>query len=85
MSYYRLLSNSVFRCKDGKDGADGSIWLVGDVAPDLNIEANEKEIDLQKAIEIVKSKAGLEERTIKYMREYEYGDELIKKLAKAME
>ena len=37
------------------------------------------------AIKILKSKAGLEQKTIDFLLCYKYGNELILKLAKAME
>ena len=37
-----------------------------------------------KSIDILKDKIGLSEETIKYMKGYEYGDELIEKIAKAV-
>ena len=40
---------------------------------------------LEKAIEIIKTKAVLEQQTIDFLLCYKYGEELIIKLAKAME
>ena len=40
---------------------------------------------VQAAIEKIQTKAGLEEKTMEYLLAYEYGEELVKKLAKAME
>lgn len=41
--------------------------------------------EVQAAIEKIQTKAGLEEKTIEYLLKYEYGESLVKKLAKAME
>ena len=41
--------------------------------------------EVQAAIDTVQEVAGLEEQTIEYLLRYEYGEELVKKLAKAME
>ena len=40
---------------------------------------------MQAAIEKIQTKAGLEEKTIEYLLRYQYGEELVKKLAQAME
>ena len=41
--------------------------------------------EVQAAIEKIQTKAGLEEKTTEYLLAYEYGESLVKKLAKAME
>ena len=41
--------------------------------------------EVQAAIEIIQTKAGLEEKTIGYLLAYKYGEQLVKKLAEAME
>ena len=41
--------------------------------------------EVQAAIDTVQEAAGLEEQTIEYLLRYEYGEELVKKLAEAME
>lgn len=53
--------------------------------PFEEIKKGVQEMTLEKAIEIVKIKAGLEQQTIDFMLCYKYGEELITKLAKAME
>lgn len=53
--------------------------------PFEEIKKGVQEMTLEKAIEIVKTKAGLEQQTIDFMLCYKYGEELITKLAKAME
>ena len=40
--------------------------------------------EVQDAIDTVQECAGLEEQTIEYLLRYQYGEELVKKLAKAM-
>lgn len=37
------------------------------------------------AAQAIQKKAGLEDQTIRYLRNYQYGEMLVKKLAKAME
>ena len=39
---------------------------------------------VQNAIDTVQEVAGLEEQTIEYLLRYQYGEELVKKLAQAM-
>ena len=41
--------------------------------------------EVQAAIDTVQEAAGLEEQTIEYLLRYQYGEQLIEKLAKAME
>ena len=53
--------------------------------PFEEIKKGVQEMTLDKAIEIVKNKAGLEQQTIDFILCYKYGEELITKLAKAME
>lgn len=40
--------------------------------------------EVQDAIDTVQEAAGLEEKTIEYLLRYQYGEELVKKLAQAM-
>lgn len=40
---------------------------------------------VQNAIDTVQEIAGLEEQTIEYLLRYQYGEQLIRKLAEAME
>ena len=40
---------------------------------------------MQNAVDTVQEVAGLEEQTIEYLLRYQYGEELVKKLAEAME
>ena len=40
---------------------------------------------VQNAVDPVQEVAGLEEQTIEYLLRYQYGEELVKKLAEAME
>ena len=41
--------------------------------------------EVQAAIDTVQEAAGLEEQTIEYLLRYQYGEQLVKKLAEAME
>ena len=41
--------------------------------------------EVQAAIDTVQEVAGLEEQTIEYLLRYQYGEQLVKKLAEAME
>ena len=41
--------------------------------------------EVQEAIDTVQEAAGLEEKTIEYLLRYQWGEELVKKLAKAMQ
>ena len=41
--------------------------------------------EVQTAIDTVQEVAGLEEQTIEYLLRYQYGEQLVKKLAEAME
>ena len=41
--------------------------------------------DVQEAIDTVQEAAGLEEQTFEYLLRYQYGEQLVKKLAKAMQ
>ena len=50
----------------------------------LNWETEEKSMDIGKAKEILKTKAGLSEETITFLLCYKYGDALVTKLAEAM-
>ena len=50
----------------------------------LNIGTEENTMDIQKAIEILQTKAGLEEKTIEFLFCYKYGEALVTKLAEAM-
>ncbi len=40
---------------------------------------------VQNAVDTVQEVAGLEEQTIEYLLRYQYGEQLIRKLAEAME
>ena len=57
----------------------GKNFLIEDIKKGVT------EMTLEKAIEIVRTKAVLEEQTIDFLLCYKYGEELIIKLAKAME
>lgn len=44
----------------------------------------DKDMDVEEAIEIVQAKAGLEDETIDFLLCYKYGEELLRKIAKAV-
>jgi len=52
--------------------------------PFENIAKGESFMTVDKAVEIIRSKAGLEEQTINFLLCYKYGEDLVKKLAEAM-
>lgn len=50
----------------------------------LDVKTEEVDMSVQQAIEILKSKAGLEDQTINFLLCYKYGETLVIKLAKTM-
>lgn len=50
----------------------------------LDVKTEEVDMSVQQAIEILKSKAGLEDQTINFLLCYKYGEALVVKLAEAM-
>lgn len=63
---------------------DAKTQIPGMVAPMTRSEIQNDD-DVQRAIEKVQAAAGLEESTMAYLLHYKYGDDLIKKLAKAVQ
>ena len=64
----------------GKAYAHGILKTLGiAVQPE---QATDPEV--QAAIDTIQTKAGLEEQTIRYLLDYQYGEELIKKLGKVI-
>ena len=53
------------------------IWKEGNIT--------HREAEAMIAAQAIQKKAGLEDQTIRYLRNYQYGEMLVKKLAKAME
>lgn len=49
------------------------------------IRESQNAINKVNAVNTVQEAAGLEKQTIEYLLRYQYGEELVKKLAKAME
>ena len=52
--------------------------------PFEDIRKGESVMTVNEAVEILKEKAGLEDKTIEFLLCYKYGEELVKKLAKGM-
>ncbi|MGI6181473.1 MAG: N-acetylmuramoyl-L-alanine amidase family protein [Agathobaculum sp.] len=63
---------------------DANTKVPGVMAPQTRAAASEPDADTQAAVDTVRTLAGLEEQTAAYLLRYQYGDELVKKLAKAM-
>lgn len=57
--------------------------IVNGIVKGFGLTANDKN-EIEKAKEIIKKKAGLEDKTIQYLANYQYGEDLLKKLANAM-
>jgi len=54
-------------------------------APQCRAFVPDGDAEVQAAIDTVQEAAGLEEQTIEYLLRYQYGEQLIRKLAEAME
>lgn len=65
----------------GRAYARGILKTLG--VPELPIASEDAETMI--AAQTIKKKAGLEDQTIRYLLNYQYGEALVKKLAKAME
>ena len=52
--------------------------------PTEKIKEGVKEMSVEDAIEIIQAKAGIEDETIEFLLCYEYGEELVRKLAEAI-
>ena len=63
---------------------DANTKVPGVMAPQTRAAASEPDADTQAAVDTVRTLAGLEAQTAAYLLRYQYGDELVKKLAKAM-
>lgn len=64
---------------------DAARQLPAMTAPQCRAFVPEGDEAVQDAIDTLREACGLEEQTIAYMRKYQYGDELVKKLAKAVQ
>lgn len=64
---------------------DAARQLPAMTAPQCRAFVPEGDEAVQDAIDTLQEVCGLEEQTIAYMRKYQYGDELVKKLAKAVQ
>lgn len=64
---------------------DAARQLPAITAPQCRAFVPDGDEAVQDAIDTLQEKCGLEEKTINYLRRYEYGDDLVTKLAQAME
>lgn len=64
---------------------DAARKLPAMTAPQCRVFVPEGDEAVQDAIDTLREACGLEEQTIAYMRKYQYGDDLVKKLAKAVQ
>lgn len=70
-----------------KQAAFGRAYARG-ILKTLGIAAQPEQVsdpEVQAAIETIQTKAELEEQTIRYLLDYQYGEALVTKLARAME
>ena len=63
---------------------DANTKVPGIVAPQTRAAVLDADSEVQAAIDTLQAKCGLEEKTIAYLRQYEYGDDLVRKLAAAV-
>ena len=59
--------------------------MPGIVAPQTREDVPDGDSEVQAAIETIQQAAGLEEQTMAYLLKYRYGDDLVKKLAAAID
>lgn len=64
---------------------DAKTQVPGIVAPQTRAEVLDEDSEVQAAIETIQQAAGLEEQTMEYLLKYRYGDDLVKKLAAAID
>ena len=64
---------------------DAARQLPAITAPQCRTFVPDGDEVVQDAIDTLQEKCGLEAKTINYLRRYEYGDDLVTKLAQAME
>ena len=60
-------------------------YINDNVWNEFKEQLKEKKMDLKKAMDVLKEKVGLEDKTIEFLLCYKFGTELITKLAKAVE
>ena len=63
---------------------DAATKTPGIAAPQTRAEVPDGDSAVQAAIDKVQAVCGLEEQTMAYLRRYQYGDDLLRKLADAM-
>lgn len=88
-------STGMYRASDGclfapeKEGVDGrpvcSVVKYDTSTAKPAEPTKPQDPEVQAAIEKIQTKAGLEEKTIEYLLAYKYGEQLVKKLAEAMQ
>lgn len=64
---------------------DAKTQVPGIVAPQTRAEVPDNDSEVRAAIETIQQAAGLEEQTMEYLLKYRYGDDLVKKLAAAID
>lgn len=64
---------------------DTKAKVPGIVAPQTRADVPNEDSEVQVAVKALQAACGLEESTMEYLRKYKYGDELVKKLAKAVQ
>lgn len=67
-----------------KAGYNSRKWTKHGKLPWVDYDTEKVDTELAEARQTVKEKAGLEDKTMAYLESYQYGADLIKKLAKAM-
>ena len=61
-----------------------AVQLPGIAAPQTRVDIPEADSEVQAALDKIQTACGLEEQTMEYLRRYEYGDDLLRKLAAGM-
>lgn len=64
---------------------DAKTQVPGIVAPQTRADVPDGDSEVQAAIAKVQAATGLEEQTMEYLLKYRYGDDLVKKLAAAVD
>ena len=67
-----------------KSGYNSRVWKKHGKLPWIDYDTETVDKAVEDAKKTIKAKAGLADSTIKYLADYKYGDDLLKKLAAAM-
>lgn len=67
-----------------KGGYNSRVWKKHGKLPWVDYDTETVDKAVEDAKKTIKAKAGLADNTIKYLADYKYGDDLLKKLAAAM-